>query len=151
MKNILNYDARTLIIARIAATIIPTLIDFNNLIMIMRVFRSRTYSFIVYVCFCFSTSSYKEKQKNEKQEPITMLFNILFLKESGETKKAKNMLSAFFVSLMASDYHFCPLYSSETVSFFLPFARRAANTLRPLADAILSRKPCLFFLFLLEG
>ena len=46
-----------------------------------------------------------------------------------------------------SDYHFCPLYSSETVSFFLPFARRAANTLRPLADAILSRKPCLFFLF----
>lgn len=63
MKNILNYDARTLIIARIAATIIPTLIDFNNLIMIMRFFRSRTYSFIVYVCFCFSTSSYKEKQK----------------------------------------------------------------------------------------
>ena len=52
---------------------------------------------------------------------------------------------------LSDDYHFCPLYSSETVSFFLPFARRAANTLRPLADAILSRKPCLFFLFLLEG
>ena len=44
-----------------------------------------------------------------------------------------------------------PLYSSETVSFFLPFARRAANTRRPFAVAILSRNPCLFFLFLLEG
>ena len=42
-------------------------------------------------------------------------------------------------------------YSSETVSFFLPFARRAANTLRPLAVAIRSRNPCLFFLFLFEG
>lgn len=48
-------------------------------------------------------------------------------------------------------YAFTPLYSSETVSFFLPLARRAANTRRPLAVAILSRKPCLFFLFLLEG
>nr|DAI35338.1 MAG TPA: hypothetical protein [Caudoviricetes sp.] len=48
-------------------------------------------------------------------------------------------------------YAFTPLYSSETVSFFLPLARRAANTLRPLAVAILSRNPCLFFLFLLEG
>ena len=41
--------------------------------------------------------------------------------------------------------------SSETVSFFLPFLLREANTRRPLADAILSRKPCLFFLFLFEG
>ena len=48
-------------------------------------------------------------------------------------------------------YAFTPLYSSETVSFLRPLARRAANTLRPLAEAILSRKPCLFFLFLLEG
>ncbi len=30
MKNILNHDAVALIIARIAATIIPTPIDFNN-------------------------------------------------------------------------------------------------------------------------
>lgn len=43
------------------------------------------------------------------------------------------------------------VFSSETVSFFLPFLRREANTLRPLADAILSRNPCLFFLFLFEG
>ena len=44
-----------------------------------------------------------------------------------------------------------PLYSSDTVSFALPFARRAANTRRPLAVAILERNPCLFFLFLLDG
>ena len=44
-----------------------------------------------------------------------------------------------------------PLYSSETVNLALPLARREANTLRPLAVAILERKPCLFFLFLLEG
>ena len=49
------------------------------------------------------------------------------------------------------NYFFLPLYSSETVSFARPFARRAANTRRPFLVAILSRKPCLFFLFLLEG
>jgi hypothetical protein len=43
------------------------------------------------------------------------------------------------------------VFSSETVSFFLPFLLRDANTLRPFAEAILSRKPCLFFLFLFEG
>lgn len=48
-------------------------------------------------------------------------------------------------------YLFTPLYSSETVNFFLPLVRRDAKTLRPLAEAILSRNPCLFFLFLLEG
>ena len=50
MKNVLIYYARTLIIARIAATIIPTPIDFNNLIIIMRFFRSRIYSTMMYVC-----------------------------------------------------------------------------------------------------
>ena len=44
-----------------------------------------------------------------------------------------------------------PLYSSDTVSLARPFARRAAKTRRPFFVAILSRKPCLFFLFLLEG
>jgi len=43
------------------------------------------------------------------------------------------------------------LILSETVSFLLPFARRAARTLRPLGVDILSLKPCLFTLFLLEG
>ena len=41
--------------------------------------------------------------------------------------------------------------SSETVNFFLPFARRDFNTLRPFAVDILSLKPCLFFLFLFDG
>lgn len=48
-------------------------------------------------------------------------------------------------------YFFLKVVSSETVSFFLPFFLRAAITLRPLAEAILSRKPCLFFLFFFEG
>jgi len=34
------------------------------------------------------------------------------------------------------------LLSSETVSFLRPFARRLANTLRPLAVCIRLRKPC---------
>ncbi len=66
MKNDLIYDARTLIIARIVATIIPTPIDFNNLIMIIRVFSSRIYSSIVYVClFMFFLISATKKSKKE--------------------------------------------------------------------------------------
>ena len=49
MKNVPTYYAKTLIIARIAATIIPTPIDFNNLIIIIRGFMSRIYSTIAYV------------------------------------------------------------------------------------------------------
>lgn len=49
------------------------------------------------------------------------------------------------------NYFLVPQYSSETVSFLRPFALRDASTRRPFAVAILSRKPCLFFLFLLEG
>ena len=41
--------------------------------------------------------------------------------------------------------------SSDTVSLFLPFALRRANTFLPLTVDILSLKPCLFFLFLLDG
>ena len=48
------------------------------------------------------------------------------------------------------NYTLC-LGSSDTDNFFLPFALRADMTLRPLADVILVRNPCLFFLFLLEG
>ena len=47
--------------------------------------------------------------------------------------------------------YFSPIFSSETVNFFLPVALLLARTLRPFADAIRSRKPCLFFLFLFEG
>jgi hypothetical protein len=48
-------------------------------------------------------------------------------------------------------YFFLNVVSSETVNFFLPFFLREANTLRPLALAMRSRKPCLFFLFLFDG
>ena len=47
--------------------------------------------------------------------------------------------------------HYFARASSETVSFLRPLARRAASTLRPLAVAILSRKPCLLILFFCEG
>lgn len=56
----------------------------------------------------------------------------------------------FYLRLCKLYYAFLQ-YSSETVSFLRPCARRDASTRRPLAVAILSRKPCLFFLFLLEG
>ena len=49
------------------------------------------------------------------------------------------------------DYLCFKVFSLETVSFLRPFFLRFANTLRPLAVAILSRKPCLFFLFVREG
>ena len=49
MKNVPTYYAKTLIIARIAATIIPTPIDFNNLIIMIRGFMPRIYSTIAYV------------------------------------------------------------------------------------------------------
>lgn len=38
-----------------------------------------------------------------------------------------------------------------TVKLFLPFALLAANTLLPFGVDILSRKPCLFLLFLSDG
>jgi hypothetical protein len=41
--------------------------------------------------------------------------------------------------------------SGDADNFFLPFARREASTLRPLAVDILSLKPCLFAFFLLDG
>ena len=48
-------------------------------------------------------------------------------------------------------YYSLSNFSSDTVNFFLPLALLAANTLRPFAVAMRSRKPCLFFLFLLDG
>ena len=57
----------------------------------------------------------------------------------------------FILSVPMNYFFVVPLNSSDTVNFLRPLARRLANTRRPLAVAILSRKPCLFFLFLLEG
>jgi hypothetical protein len=61
------------------------------------------------------------------------------------------MVHPFRVSFRKGYYFFLNVDSSETVSFFLPFFLREANTLRPLAEAIFSRKPCLFLRFLLDG
>lgn len=61
------------------------------------------------------------------------------------------MTFTLFICKYVLLYYFLKEGSSETVSFVLPLALRAAKTLRPLALAILSRKPCLFFLFLFDG
>lgn len=42
-------------------------------------------------------------------------------------------------------------FSSETVNFFLPLARRADTIRLPLADSIRSRNPCLLRRFLFDG
>jgi len=69
-----------------------------------------------------------------------------------QTKKVKTQ-GPYFLCVQAKNSGIYPLRrsSSETVSFFLPRARRLARTLRPLAVAILERKPCLLALFLFEG
>ena len=61
------------------------------------------------------------------------------------------MSGPYYIPLSIKDYFLVPQYSSDTVSFLRPLALREASTRRPFAVAILSRKPCLFFLFLLEG
>lgn len=58
--------------------------------------------------------------------------------------------SAIYNHFINQIYTLC-LDSSDTDNFFLPFILRADKILRPLAEAILVRNPCLFFLFLLEG
>ena len=55
-----------------------------------------------------------------------------------------------FYGLQAGKYYLS-LISEETVSLFLPFALRAESTLLPFGVDILSLKPCLFTLFLLDG
>jgi hypothetical protein len=61
------------------------------------------------------------------------------------------MVQSLLKNMSISKTYCLCLGSSLTVSFFLPFALRAANTFLPFAVAILSLKPCLFFLFLLDG
>jgi hypothetical protein len=65
-------------------------------------------------------------------------------------KKEDQCLLFLIIIQNFSDY-FLPRLSSDTVSFFLPFALRAASTLRPFAVDILSRKPCLCLRLVFEG
>ena len=78
MKNVLIYYARTLIIARIAATIIPTPIDFNNLIIFMRVFKSPESALLLRMFVIESCSIPQRIANRHKQEHTIALFNILF-------------------------------------------------------------------------
>jgi hypothetical protein len=73
------------------------------------------------------------------------------IQKKAKNKKAKIKSSPYLFYAQIIVYQAFKVYSSETVSFFLPFARRAAKTRLPLAEAILSRKPCLFLRFLFEG
>jgi hypothetical protein len=67
-----------------------------------------------------------------------------------DKKKPFQKTERLFKLIQFHSSYLC-VFSSDTVNFFLPFALRDANTLRPFADAILSRKPCLFFLFFTDG
>ena len=67
MKNVLPHDVRTLIIAGIVATIIPTPIDFNNLIIFIRGVHFPNI-FLIHSLSTNTDSYHKEKQKSNKQE-----------------------------------------------------------------------------------
>lgn len=64
-------------------------------------------------------------------------------------KKEDNVSCLLFAILSGKKIIY--LFSSETVSFFLPVALLLDKTLRPFLLAILSLKPCLFLRFLTEG
>ena len=53
--------------------------------------------------------------------------------------------------LCDSGGYYFTVISSETDSFFLPFALLLLTTFLPFTVDILSLKPCLFFLFLFDG
>ena len=66
-------------------------------------------------------------------------------------KKKVLLKKATPLLLTIVNHYFLCLDSDETDNFFLPFALLRANTFLPLAEAILSMKPCLFLLFLFDG
>lgn len=65
-------------------------------------------------------------------------------------KKGVTYNSNTFMYALFKHYFLC-LGSLETVNLCLPLALLRASTFLPLADAILSIKPCLFLLFLFDG
>jgi hypothetical protein len=81
----------------------------------------------------------------------SVLLFVAHQKNGENTKKKKT--NAFFFNFynpLFLDY-FLPRLSSDTVSFFLPLALRAASTLRPFAVDILSLNPCLCLRLVFEG
>ena len=61
-----------------------------------------------------------------------------------KTKAAKRLVLFAAFNSRTENRAYLPWFSSETVSFLRPRARREASTRRPFFVAILSRKPCLF-------
>jgi hypothetical protein len=68
----------------------------------------------------------------------------------GKKNNRPESISYLWNRLISITYALC-LGSSETLSFLRPFFLLPEITPRPLADDIRSLKPCLFFLFLLDG
>jgi hypothetical protein len=66
------------------------------------------------------------------------------------TKKGVTTSNTFNILTIVNHYFLC-LISEDTDIFFLPLDLRRAKTFLPLTEAILSLKPCLFFLFLFDG
>jgi hypothetical protein len=90
-----------------------------------------------------------ERKRNQFSESTKIDFSERRYTQKHEKVKKMNSLPSR-KSRFKEIYPLC-LGSSETVSFLRPLARRAFSTLRPFAVDILSRKPCLFLLFLLDG
>ena len=63
-------------------------------------------------------------------------------------KKATDGLPSLYSSVRN---YFLQLRSSDTVNFLRPFFLRAVKTLRPLAELMRLRKPCLFLRLRSEG
>jgi hypothetical protein len=74
----------------------------------------------------------------------------ILIKSQGKKITNRNPVSYLYVAGYNETYTLCR-GSSETVSFLRPFFLRAAITPRPLAVAMRSLNPCLFFLFLFDG
>lgn len=95
----------------------------------------------------FATSLTSIKCRRQEPWSLPSAFNVMCNKK--QKKQAVKTCFPCIVKIRLA-YALCN-FSSETVSFFLPFALRAANTRRPFLVAILSRKPCLFLRFLCDG
>ena len=65
-----------------------------------------------------------------------------------KNKRGKALNFASFILSVLMDYFFVvPLYSSDTVNFLRPLARRLANTRRPFAVAFFHGNRACFFSF----
>ncbi len=78
------------------------------------------------------------------------LINIAKPMKMAGKKQGKKKEPSWILFSSSMNYALC-FASLETVNFCLPLARLEAKTRRPLAELILSRKPCLLRRFLFDG